>query len=114
MVVGLLIRSGLLIGAVYYTKKAGVWGSPNETEKIYNNIKNELRPHMQKIEKQIPFDFPALPQTGEICFVAKHYYNEGVKKSFNFIEMLPCYTGQMIKKAKSKFEEFAESPKPTN
>lgn len=109
----LLIRSGLLVGAVYYSKKAGVWGTSKETDKLYNGIKDELRPHMQKLEKQLPFEVPALPKTGEITFLAKHYYNNGVKKSFHFIEMLPCYTFQMISKAKTKFEEFAEPPKPT-
>lgn len=62
----------------------------------------------------MPFEIPALPQTGELCFLTKHYYNEGVKKTFHTIEMLPCYTGQMIKLAKTKFEEFAASPKATN
>ncbi|TMW46178.1 hypothetical protein DOY81_008738, partial [Sarcophaga bullata] len=109
-----VIRSGLLVGAFYYTKKAGVWGSPEETEKLYNNIKNELRPHAVRLEKQLPFEIPALPQTGEIRFVAKHYYNEGVKNTFHFIEMLPCYTGQMIKKAKNKFDEFSQPPKATD
>lgn len=109
-----MVRSGLVVGAFYYTKKAGVWGSPEETEKLYIGIKDELRPHAQRLEKQLPFAVPALPQTGEVRFLAKHYYNQGVKNSFHFIEMLPCYTGQLVKKVKDTFEDFSQSPKPTN
>lgn len=108
----LLVRGGMIVGAVYFTKKAGVWGSAEESEKLYNKIKGELRPHVQSLEKQLPFEVPSLPRTGEACFLAKHYYNQGVKSTFHFIEMLPCYTGQLMKKAKDKFEEFSQSPKP--
>ncbi|XP_017489166.1 PREDICTED: MICOS complex subunit MIC13 homolog QIL1-like [Rhagoletis zephyria] len=110
MVISLLVRAGIVVGAVYYSKKLGVWGSSEETEKLYNELKEGLRPHAKELEKKLPFDVPALPQTGEARFLAKHYYNEGVKKTFHFIEMLPCYTGQLIHKAKVEFERFSQPP----
>ncbi|CAD7002851.1 unnamed protein product [Ceratitis capitata] len=113
MVIGFFVRAGLVVGAVYYSKKSGVWGTPEETEKIYNDIKETLRPHAKELEKKLPFEIPALPQTGEARFLVKHYYNEGVKKTFHFIEMLPCYTGQLLYKAKTEFDKFAQPPSPT-
>ncbi|XP_067644831.1 MICOS complex subunit MIC13 homolog QIL1 [Eurosta solidaginis] len=110
MAIGFLVRAGIFVGAVYYSKKLGVWGSPDETEKLYNKIKEDLRPHAKELEKKLPFEVPALPQTGEIRFLAKHYYNQGVKSTFHFIEMLPCYAGQVIHKAKVEFDKFTEPP----
>ncbi|XP_044312715.1 MICOS complex subunit MIC13 homolog QIL1 [Drosophila rhopaloa] len=110
MVVGLLVRSGLLAGTVYYTRKVGIWGDTDQTDKLYNNVKAALCPYVQKLEKQLPFEVPELPRTGEMRFLAKHYYNEGVKNSFRFIHMLPCYAGRGLKKVKDTFQDFAKSP----
>ncbi|XP_043649252.1 MICOS complex subunit MIC13 homolog QIL1 [Drosophila teissieri] len=110
MVLGLLVRGGLVAGTVYYTQKVGIWGDSAQSDKLYNDIKSELRPHVQKLEKQLPFDVPQLPRTGEMRFLAKHYYNEGVKNTFRFIHMLPCYAGRGLKKVKDTFQDFAQSP----
>ncbi|EDV96455.1 MICOS complex subunit MIC13 homolog QIL1 [Drosophila grimshawi] len=110
MVFGLLLRGGLVAGAVYYTNKAGVWGNPEESHKLYNNVKAKLCPYVQKAKKQLPFEVPQLPKAGEMRFLAKHYYNEGVKSSFRFVHMLPCYAGRGLKKVKDTFEDFAKSP----
>ncbi|KAI8040974.1 MICOS complex subunit MIC13 homolog QIL1 [Drosophila gunungcola] len=110
MVVGFLVRGGLLAGIVYYTRKVGVWGDADETDKLYNTVKSELCPYVQKVQKQLPFEVPQLPNTGEMRFLAKHYYNEGVKSSFRFVHMLPCYAGRGLKKVKDTFQDFAKSP----
>ncbi|XP_034111255.1 MICOS complex subunit MIC13 homolog QIL1 [Drosophila nasuta] len=110
MVFGLLVRGGLVAGTVYYTRKAGVWGNPEETDKLLNDVKGQLCPYVQKAKKQLPFEVPKLPQAGEVRFLVKHYYNEGVKSSFRFIHMLPCYAGRGLKKVKDTFEDFAKSP----
>ncbi|XP_030570200.1 MICOS complex subunit MIC13 homolog QIL1 [Drosophila novamexicana] len=110
MVVGLLVRCGVVAGAVYYTRQAGVWGSTDETDKLYKNVKTQLTPYVQQAREQLPFDVPELPRVGEMRFLAKHYYNEGVKSSFRFIHMLPCYAGRGLKKVKDTIEEFAKAP----
>ncbi|XP_017071975.1 MICOS complex subunit MIC13 homolog QIL1 [Drosophila eugracilis] len=110
MVVGFLVRSGLVAGTVYYTQKVGVWGNTDQTDKLYNTVKSELCPYVKKLEKQLPFEVPQLPRTGEMRFLAKHYYNEGVKNTFHFIQMLPCYAGRGLKKVKDTFQDFAKSP----
>ncbi|SPP87321.1 MICOS complex subunit MIC13 homolog QIL1 [Drosophila guanche] len=110
MVIGLLVRGGLVASAVYYTNKVGIWSDSEQTEKLYNNVKSELCPYVQKAKKQLPFDVPQLPNTGEMRFLAKHYYNEGVKGSIRFVHMLPCYAGRGLKKVKDTFEDFAKSP----
>lgn len=88
----------------------GIWGSPQDTEQLYNNIKRSLRPHAQRLENQLPFDVPPLPEAGEIRYLAKHYYNNGIKSTFHFIDMLPCYTGQLVNKAKISIEDIARTP----
>ncbi|XP_030380562.1 MICOS complex subunit MIC13 homolog QIL1 [Scaptodrosophila lebanonensis] len=113
MVFGILIRGGLVVGAVYYTRSAGVWGNTEQTEKIYNGVKTQLSPYFVKVTNQLPFDIPPLPKAGEIRFLAKHYYNVGVKGTFRFVHMLPCYAGRGIKKVKDTFEEFSKSPTST-
>ncbi|XP_017098160.1 MICOS complex subunit MIC13 homolog QIL1 [Drosophila bipectinata] len=110
MVVGFLLRCSAVGGVVYYTRSVGIWGSTDHTDKLYNNIKSELCPYVQKAKKQLPFEVPQLPKSGEIRFLAKHYYNEGVKSSFRFVHMLPCYAGRGLKKIKDTFEDFAKSP----
>lgn len=104
------MRGGLVTGAVYYTCKAGVWGSPEEADKLYNNVKGQLCPYVKQAQAKLPFELPKLPQVGEMRFLAKHYYNEGVKGTLRFVHMLPCYAGRGLKKAKDAFEEFSKSP----
>ncbi|XP_054733088.1 MICOS complex subunit MIC13 homolog QIL1 [Anastrepha obliqua] len=112
MVISFLVRAGIIVGAVYYSKKQGVWGNTEESEKLYNKLKDGLRPHAKELERKLPFEVPALPESGEARFLAKHYYNEGVKNTFHFIEMIPCYTGQLMHKAKTEFEKFSQAPAP--
>ncbi|KAH8418244.1 hypothetical protein KR222_006784, partial [Zaprionus bogoriensis] len=106
----LLVRSGLVAGTVYYTCKLGIWGDAAQSDKLYSAVKAQLCPYVQQAQAKLPFDVPKLPQVGEMRFLAKHYYNEGVKGSFRFVHMLPCYAGRGLKKAKETFEDFATSP----
>lgn len=106
----LLVRGGLVAGTVYYTCKVGIWGSPEQSDKLYNNVKAELCPYVKQAQAKLPFEVPKLPQAGEMRFLAKHYYNEGVKGTFRFVHMLPCYAGRGLKKVKDTFEEFSKSP----
>lgn len=43
---------------------------------------------------------PLLPSSGEIRYLAHHYYNNGVKNTIHFIHMFPCYIGRWAKKGK--------------
>jgi MICOS complex subunit MIC13 len=55
---------------------------------------------------------PELPSSNEIGFLTTHYYNQAVKSSIKFIEMLPCYAGQGVKKIKDSVEKAMEVPPP--
>ncbi|XP_055702812.1 MICOS complex subunit MIC13 homolog QIL1 [Phlebotomus papatasi] len=116
MVIKLLIKSGLFYGAVKYSINQGVWGSSVRTTQLYNDIGEGLSPHWTEVKNKIPLELPLLPSTGEACFVAKYYYNQGVKGTFNFLHRLPCHIGQLAKKAKdavgSAFSSFEEAPAP--
>lgn len=87
-----------------------MWGTSRQTEKLYNDISKSLHPHIKDAKQKLPFEVPPLPKTGEIRFLAKHYYNEGVKSSIHFIYMLPCHTGRLAKKAKDAISGALEAP----
>ncbi|KAH8300483.1 hypothetical protein KR018_008656, partial [Drosophila ironensis] len=106
----LLLRGSALAGVVYYTRSVGIWADTDRTHQLLDGVKAQLCPYVQKAKKQLPFEVPKLPGSGEVRFLAKHYYNEGVKNSFRFVHMLPCYAGRGLKKVKDTFESFAESP----
>ncbi|XP_037934507.1 MICOS complex subunit MIC13 homolog QIL1-like [Teleopsis dalmanni] len=110
MAIGLIIRSGILVGAIYYSKTLGVWSDSDKTQQLYNDIKDELRPHARQVQSYLPFEIPSLPTTGEVRYLAKHYYNEGVKSTVNFVGMIPTYGSQLTKKAKDTFNDFKKSP----
>jgi len=112
MFLSLIVRSGVLVGAVYYSQRIGVWGDAEQSSQLYNSIKTQLKPHADALEKKLPFEVPALPERAEVRFLAQHYYNQGVKETFRFIHMLPCYTGQGISKIKNWIEDFSQSPSP--
>uniref|UniRef100_A0A182N821 MICOS complex subunit MIC13 n=1 Tax=Anopheles dirus TaxID=7168 RepID=A0A182N821_9DIPT len=101
------IKVGITGGAVYYSKQEGIW--EEDTDKVYERYATALKPHLQSVKDQIPLDVPALPSSGELCFVTKHYYNEGVKSTINFIHRLPCYAGQWAKKGSDAIKQALDA-----
>ncbi|EDS44109.1 conserved hypothetical protein [Culex quinquefasciatus] len=93
----LTVKTGLAGGAVYYSREEGIWNE--NTDQVYERYATALQPHLVSVKQQIPVEVPALPSSGEVCFLTKHYYNEGVKSSIRFVHMMPCYLGQWTKKA---------------
>ncbi|XP_055911745.1 MICOS complex subunit MIC13 homolog QIL1 [Eupeodes corollae] len=108
------IKSGLAYGAMHYTCSLGVWGNSVQADKLYNELMAQARPHVVSLQKKLPIEVPNLPKTGEVRFLAKHYYNTGVKNTFHFIIMLPCYAGQLIKKTKDTINKSLEAPAVKN
>lgn len=102
------IKSALVYGAVRYTVEKGVWADSQQTEKLYDELCSAACPTVQSMKKQLPFEVPLLPKTGELCFITKYYYNQGVKGTFNFIHMMPCYLGQWAKKGKDAINSAME------
>lgn len=101
------IKVGLAGGAVYYSKQEGIW--EENTEQVYERYGTALKPYLESVKKQIPLDIPALPSSGELCFVTKHYYNEGVKSTIHFIHRLPCYAGQLAKKGSDAIKQALDA-----
>lgn len=56
------------------------------------------------------FQLPELPKSSEMGFVVTHYYNKSVKGTVHFVEMLPCYTGQLIKKVSDTVKKALDQP----
>lgn len=58
-----------------------------------------MEPVCKTVKSTVNYQPPAMPSSGEVGFITNYYYNEGVKGTFRFVKMIPCYIGQGIKKA---------------
>ncbi|GLV44102.1 QIL1 [Carabus blaptoides fortunei] len=92
------IKLGLATGAIYYVSEQGVWRGSDETVKLCNQICTAVSPYTNEIKKQIPYELPSLPQTNEVSYLAKHYWNKGVISTFGFLANIPTYVGEMTAK----------------
>uniref|UniRef100_T1D5D1 MICOS complex subunit MIC13 n=1 Tax=Psorophora albipes TaxID=869069 RepID=T1D5D1_9DIPT len=108
----LAIKTGLAGGAVYYSREEGIWNE--NTDQVYERYSLALQPHLTSVKQQLPFEVPALPTSGEVCFLTKHYYNQGVKNTVYFIHRLPCYMGQWAKQASDAIKKAVEPPAETS
>ncbi|XP_065086766.1 MICOS complex subunit MIC13 homolog QIL1 [Ochlerotatus camptorhynchus] len=105
----LAVKTGLAGGAVYYSREEGIWNA--NTDQVYERYSKALQPQLASVKQQIPVQVPALPTSGEVCFLTKHYWNEGVKGTVHFIHRLPCYLGQWTKKGTDAIKK-AMDPAP--
>lgn len=87
-----------------------MWGNNQTTTKLYEKVSHELQPHLAKLKKQVPLEIPLLPSKGEVCYLVNHYYNNAVKESIKFINMLPCHVGRGIKYTKDGITKLLEAP----
>ncbi|XP_058459474.1 MICOS complex subunit MIC13 homolog QIL1 isoform X1 [Malaya genurostris] len=104
----ILIKTGLAGSAVYYTRNEGIWNE--NTDKVYERYSSAMQPHIASVKQQIPIDVPALPKSGELCFLTTHYYNAGVKNTIYFIHRLPCYLGQWTKQTSDAIKKAINPP----
>lgn len=91
------MKAGICYAAVYETRELGFWGDSEQSHKLYKRIQNTMEPVCKTVRETV--NPPPLPSSGEVGFIANYYYNEGVKGTFRFIKMIPCYIGQGMKKA---------------
>ncbi|XP_058459475.1 MICOS complex subunit MIC13 homolog QIL1 isoform X2 [Malaya genurostris] len=96
----ILIKTGLAGSAVYYTRNEGIWNE--NTDKVYERYSSAMQPHIASV--------PALPKSGELCFLTTHYYNAGVKNTIYFIHRLPCYLGQWTKQTSDAIKKAINPP----
>ncbi|CAO1400179.1 unnamed protein product [Diamesa hyperborea] len=113
MIVRVAIKSGLCYAAVKYTVDEGVWGPADKTVAFKNKMCKTVNEnhYYQTGKAHFPMELPDLPKTSQMCFVTKHYYNQGVKNSIRFVEMIPCYMGQGIKKASDTIKQAMDQTK---
>jgi len=116
-VISIAVRSGICIYAVKYTKDQGVWGDAEKAIAFKNRTceavsSNEyVQTGKAHFQTYVPLpELPALPAKSEVCYVTTHYYNKSVKATIRFIEMIPCYTGQLIKKVNDSVKKAMDQP----
>ncbi|XP_055627677.1 MICOS complex subunit MIC13 homolog QIL1-like [Toxorhynchites rutilus septentrionalis] len=102
------IKAGLAGGAVYYSRQEGIW--KENTDEVYERYCKALQPHLTSVRQYLPVEVPALPSSGEVNFLTKHYYNEGVKNTIYFIHRIPCYMGQWTKQASDAVKKALNPP----
>lgn len=51
---------------------------------------------------------PKLPETNEVSYLAKYYWNKGVIASFGFLSNIPSYIGDMSKQGMNAILDNSE------
>jgi len=109
MIIRTAVKGAVLYGAVSLTRQEGVWGNSEESYKLYQKLQKEMEPVCKSVRSKLPFEIPALPSSGEVCFLTNYYYNNAVKASFYHLKMIPCYIGQGVKKASDAIKGATEA-----
>uniref|UniRef100_A0A336MBN0 MICOS complex subunit MIC13 n=1 Tax=Culicoides sonorensis TaxID=179676 RepID=A0A336MBN0_CULSO len=63
MIIRTAIKAGICYGAVWYTRQLGVWGTSDDTHKLFTEIQHNMEPVCQSVRSQIGYQPPAMPQS---------------------------------------------------
>ncbi|KAL7634877.1 UNVERIFIED_CONTAM: hypothetical protein RMT77_015254 [Armadillidium vulgare] len=80
-------KLGAAAGSVYLTADRGVWGSPEESNKLYNNI-YEIIPGLKTFREEFVGDL--IPKNFTTDFNFRDKWNSGVLATFSFIADSPA------------------------
>ncbi|XP_044262276.1 MICOS complex subunit MIC13 homolog QIL1 [Tribolium madens] len=83
------IKAGLAASAVYYLNNEGIWKESNESLKAYDKLNTTLKPYVQEVRKQVPFELPEIPSGGSKVYNIQTCWNTGVTSTFQFLSELP-------------------------
>ncbi|EDV55670.2 uncharacterized protein LOC6548164 [Drosophila erecta] len=109
MVVGLILRAGVVYAVVMVTKNYGVWGSPNKTQDVYDETVERIEPYADRARRQLNICPPRPPPQGEWSFFGIHYYNQLVKSVFDLLSVIPAGLASFLGKVPSFVNAFNET-----
>lgn len=89
MVVGLIVKAGIVYAVIVATRNYGVWGSPDDTQEMYMDAKEHIEPFADQARRKLNICPPRPPPQGKWSFIGIHYYNEFVKAVFDVLSLVP-------------------------
>lgn len=89
MVVGLIVKAGIVYAVIVATRNYGVWGSPDDTQDVYMDALEHMEPYADQARRKLKICPPRPPPQGEWSFMGIHYYNECVKAVFDVLSLVP-------------------------
>ncbi|XP_020804515.1 LOW QUALITY PROTEIN: uncharacterized protein LOC110181176 [Drosophila serrata] len=108
MVVGLIVRAGVVYAIILVTKKYGVWDSPDVAQEVYADAAEHIEPYADKARRQLNICPPRPPPQGEWSFFGIHYYNKLVKAFFDVLSLLPYGMALVLENAPGYFTAMYE------
>lgn len=109
MVVGLILRAGVVYAVVMVTKNYGVWESPNKTQDVYDETVERIEPYADQARRKLNICPPRPPPEGEWSFFGIYYYNKLVKSVFDLLSVFPAGLAAFLEKVPSYVNAFNET-----
>lgn len=104
-----MFKTGITVGAIYYTRQLGVWGDCKQSEKLFNDLKAGICPKWRQFRQHISFKSPDVPPPSEVKYTIKQYTNDGIKGTFSFIQMIPTRLEKLIDDTKNTLNKSLDS-----
>ncbi|XP_016946963.1 uncharacterized protein LOC108022506 [Drosophila biarmipes] len=111
MVVGLILKAGVVYAVVMATRNYGVWESPDRTQEVYEETVERIEPYADRARRKLNMCPPRPPPEGEWTFFGIHYYNKFVKSVFDVLSVFPAGLAAFLEKAPGYVTAFIDSIK---
>ncbi|XP_017078484.1 uncharacterized protein LOC108112749 [Drosophila eugracilis] len=108
MVLGLILRAGVVYAVVIATKNYGVWESSEKTQDVYDDTVERLEPFADRARRKLNICPPRPPPEGEWTFFGIHYYNQLVKSFFDVLSIIPAGLGSFLSNVPGYVTAFIE------
>lgn len=109
MVIGLVLRAGVVYAVIVATKNYGVWDSPDVAQEVYADAAEQIEPYADKARRQLKICPPRPPPQGEWTFFGIHYYNQLVKSFFDVLSVVPAGMALLLEKMPGYVTSMVES-----
>ncbi|XP_017124830.1 uncharacterized protein LOC108144450 [Drosophila elegans] len=109
MVVGLILRAGVVYAVVMATKNYGVWESPERTQEVFDDTVEHIEPYADRARRKLNICPPRPPPEGEWTFFGIHYYNQFVKSVFDVLSVFPAGLAAFLEKVPGYVTAIIES-----
>ncbi|XP_017109771.2 MICOS complex subunit MIC13 homolog QIL1 [Drosophila bipectinata] len=110
MFTNIMARTAALSMTVYMSSWAGIWGQTEETHLLCRKIGQKLEPLSAQIRQRL---LPTEVADMDVAQLARTYYNQGVKGSFQFIRDLPTHSTNLFEWTKATSLKLSSLTKMT-
>ncbi|XP_020805794.1 MICOS complex subunit MIC13 homolog QIL1 [Drosophila serrata] len=106
MIASIVARTAAVTITVYMTKRVGVWGQSEESERLYHQVIHGLKPLGGLVRDLLPLPDPEKEMN--MGQMARDMYNRGIKDGFYILQNLPKISNQLAIKAKEACYDLAK------